>query len=106
MSELGDFPELTELPERINRHRAEQPKRLVSRRTALTAAAGIGATVVASSVTYVASAKTPKATPVQGPVVVRVRDLSAGRLEVFTGSDLIVIRDKDLAARLVRAAQR
>jgi hypothetical protein len=78
-------------------------KRLVSRRTALTAA-GIGATAVFSSVSYVALAKTPSAGTVEGPLVVRVRDLASGHLEVFTGSTRIEVRDKDLAARLVRAA--
>jgi hypothetical protein len=78
-------------------------KRLVSRRAAL-AAAGIGATAVFSSVSYVALAKTPGAGTVEGPLVVRVRDLASGRLEIFTGSSLIEIRDKDLAERLVRAA--
>ena len=75
----------------------------MSRRTALTAA-GVGATVALSSVSYVALAKTPKSGPVEGPLVVRVRDLASGQLEVFTGSTRIEIRDKDLAARLLRAA--
>jgi len=78
-------------------------KRLVSRRTALTAA-GVGATVALSGVSYVALAKTPKSGPIVGPLVIRVRDLASGQLEVFTGTSRIEIRDKDLAARLVRAA--
>jgi hypothetical protein len=78
-------------------------KRRMSRRTAL-AAAGIGATAVFSSVSYIASAKTPNSGQLEGPVVVRVRDLASGRLEVFTGSTRIEVHDKDLAARLVRAA--
>ncbi|MFI5915053.1 hypothetical protein [Dactylosporangium sp. NPDC051541] len=76
----------------------------MSRRTALTAAAGIGATVAFSSVTYIASAKEPKANAVQGPVVVRVRDVGSGMLEIFTGTTRIEVHDKDLAARLMRAA--
>jgi len=82
---------------------AKPAKRLVSRRTALTAA-GVGATVALSSVSYVALAKTPKSGPIQGPLVIRVRDVASGRLEVFTGSTRIEVHDKDLAARLVRAA--
>jgi hypothetical protein len=76
----------------------------MSRRTALTAAAGVGATVAFSSVTYIASAKEPKNNAVQGPVVVRVRDLASGTLEIFTGTTRIEVRDKDLATRLVQAA--
>jgi hypothetical protein len=75
----------------------------MSRRTALTAA-GIGATAAFSSITYIASAKTPSSRNVEGPVVVRIRDLASGRLEVFTGSTRIEVRDKDLAARLLRVA--
>jgi hypothetical protein len=41
---------------------------------------------------------------VEGPVVVRIRDLASGRLEVFTGSSRIEVRDKDLAERLLRVA--
>jgi hypothetical protein len=77
----------------------------MSRRTALTAAVGIGATVAVTSVTYIASAKEDaNNVNVQGPVVVHVRDLDSGRLEIFTAGGRIEVKDKDLAARLVRAA--
>jgi hypothetical protein len=80
-------------------------KPLVSRRTALTAAVGIGATVAISSVTYIASAKEdPSNANVQGPLVVHVSDLASGRLEIFTAGRRIEVKDKDLAAQLVRAA--
>jgi hypothetical protein len=80
-------------------------KRLVSRRTALTAAVGVGATVAISSVTYVASAaEDPSDGKVRGPVVAHVLDLKSGRLEIFTDGGRIEVKDKDLAARLVRAA--
>jgi hypothetical protein len=83
---------------------AKPARRFVSRRTALTGAVAVGATVVVSGVTYVASAKTPNGGAVQGPVVVRVRD-NAGRLEIFAGTRRIEVRDKDLANRLLQAAQ-
>ena len=77
----------------------------MTRRSALTGAVVVGATAVVSGVTYVASAKTPGGGgSVQGPVVVRVRD-NAGRLEIFAGTRRIEVHDKELAARLLRAAQ-
>lgn len=82
------------------------PKPLVSRRAALTAAVGIGATVAITSVSYVASAKEEKNDAVQGPVVVHVRDLQAGRLEIFTAGKRIEVKDKELAEQLIRAAAR
>jgi len=84
---------------------AKPARRFVSRRTALTGAVAVGATVVVSGVSYVASAKqAPSGGSVQGPVVVRVRD-NAGRLEIFAGTRRIEVHDKDLAAKLLRAAQ-
>ena len=83
------------------------PKPLVSRRTALTAVVGVGATVAITSVSYVSSAKEGnKNATVQGPVVVHIRDLKSGRLEIFTAGERIEVKDKDLAAKLLRAASR
>jgi len=39
-----------------------------------------------------------------GPLVVQVRDLAAGTLDVFVGTRRIQIRDSELAARLADAA--
>jgi hypothetical protein len=44
------------------------------------------------------SAKTPA-----GPIVVHVRDARAGDIEVLSGTSATRLRDKDLAARIVRA---
>lgn len=89
---------------------AKPAKPLVSRRTALTAAAGIGVTVAAASVTQIADAaespSTSSSTSVRGPVVIRIRDLTSGRLDVFTGSGYVQVQDKELANRLLRAAAR
>jgi hypothetical protein len=38
-----------------------------------------------------------------GPVVVHVRDAKSGDIEVFSGTSQTTLRDKDLAARIVRA---
>jgi secreted PhoX family phosphatase len=38
-----------------------------------------------------------------GPVVVHVRDARSGDIEVFSGTSQTSLRDRDLAARIVRA---
>jgi secreted PhoX family phosphatase len=38
-----------------------------------------------------------------GPVVVHVRNANSGDIEVFSGTSQTRLRDKDLAARIVRA---
>ncbi len=71
----------------------------------MTAAVGIGATVAITGVTYVASAsEDASGLKIEGPLVVIVRDLASGRLEIFTAGRRIEIKDKDLAAKLARAA--
>jgi hypothetical protein len=80
---------------------------LISRRTALTAAAGVGVTAAAASVTQIATASDKRAKqPADGPIVVRLRDLGSGRLDVFTGSRRVQVVDRDLAEQLARAASR
>jgi hypothetical protein len=44
----------------------------------------------------------PAKTPA-GPIVVHVRDARAGDIEVLSGTSATRLRDKDLAARIVRA---
>ncbi|MEJ3750118.1 hypothetical protein WEI85_43525 [Actinomycetes bacterium KLBMP 9797] len=39
-------------------------------------------------------------------IVVHVKDAKNGRLDVFAGERLIEVHDKDLAARLVKAASK
>jgi hypothetical protein len=76
---------------------------MVSRRVALGAAVGVGAVAI-SGVSYVASAKESDPGAIAGPLVVHVKDLKSGRLEMFVAGGRIEVRDKDLAAKLVRAA--
>src|SRR5438105_316185 len=80
----------------------------VSRRTALTAA-GVGVTAVVAGASGVAAAAeirhraaadtrnglgaATKRRTLDGPVVVQVRDLAAGTLDVFVGTRRIQIRD-------------
>ena len=40
-----------------------------------------------------------------GPVVVHLRDARSGEMDVFAGTKQVRLRDRDLAARLARAAQ-
>jgi hypothetical protein len=75
----------------------------VSRRVALGAAVGVSAAAI-TSVSYVASAKEDKPADVHGPLVVHVKDLRSGTLEIFTAGGRHEVKDKELAAKLVRAA--
>jgi hypothetical protein len=40
-----------------------------------------------------------------GPIVVHVRNAKSGEIDVFSGTSRIRLRDKDLAARIVRTAR-
>jgi hypothetical protein len=90
----------------------------VSRRSVLRGAAGAGAAGIAAA-TFIGSALPAAAStraaagpageaaaPAGGaePVVVQVRDAAAGVLEVFRGTTCTRVRDRELAARLVRAS--
>ena len=39
------------------------------------------------------------------PIVVHVRDASAGSIEIFRGTSVVELSDRDLAARIVRASK-
>jgi len=67
------------------------------------AAAGVGVGMAVSG-NHTGSGTSASA-PADGPIVVHVRDLSAGTLDVFAGGRHTEIRDRDLAARLATAAQ-
>lgn len=83
----------------------------ITRRQALTAAT-IGAGLATGTVVGVAAAHdAPRKNPDPGagagdPVVVRVKDLGAGTLEIFTGTERVEVRDRDLANRLSKAARK
>jgi hypothetical protein len=70
---------------------------------ALGAAVGVSAAAI-TSVSYVASAKEEKPGPVHGPLVIHVKDAHTGTLEVFTAGGRVEVKDKELAAKLIRAA--
>jgi len=76
-------------------------------------AAGVAASaltriaVPASATTQAHGAHAARQGPdqVTDPVVVHVRDASAGDIDVFRGTSVTRLRDRDLAARIVRASR-
>jgi hypothetical protein len=79
----------------------------LSRRQALTVTT-IGVGLTAGTAVGVASAfDRPYRRPGDDDtLVVHVRDLAAGTLDVFTGTDRFQVHDRDLATRLAKAARR
>ncbi|HEY6312999.1 MAG TPA: hypothetical protein VIY52_19655 [Streptosporangiaceae bacterium] len=88
--------------------------RHVSRRSLLqgaatAGAAGLAATALGAAVSPAAASESApraggSAKAASGPLVVHVRDARSGDIEVFSGTSQIRLRDKDLAARISRAA--
>jgi hypothetical protein len=84
----------------------------LSRRQTLAAAATVGVGLVAGSGISIAAAqeagkKAPEHKADEADaIVVRVRDVNAGTLDIFTGYDRIQVRDKELAKRLAAAAKK
>jgi hypothetical protein len=94
--------------------RAAPSRRSVLRVAAGASAAGIAASMLggvlapASAVTHTdTSASTGAATFDDGAndVVLHVRDAAAGEIDVFRGTTQTRLRDRDLAARVVRAGR-
>ena len=101
-----------------------EPAERMSRRSLLQGAAAAGAaglavTALGAAVSpAAAAASTASSAPARGdlkasaggdvkapagPVVVHVRDAKSGDIEVFSGTSQTSLRDRDLAARIVRA---
>ena len=88
-------------------------RRSVLRGTAAAGAAGLAAAAAAAASPALAAPGRPQApdqrtglspaTLPAGPIVVHVRDARSGDIEVFSGTSQTSLRDKDLAARIVRA---
>jgi len=89
-------------------------RRSVLRGAAAAGAAGIAAAAFTGSALPAAAGTAPAARTARGagaaragesePVVVHVRDAATGELDVFRGTTHTRVRDKELAARLVRAS--
>jgi hypothetical protein len=71
----------------------------LSRRNLLAAGAAGAAGAVAATVGTAGGAQAAPA-EAAGPVVVHLRDLASGTLDVFAGTARRQVRDRDLAARL------
>ena len=78
------------------------------------AGAGLAATALAGTLAAPASAAaTPRAHPCRAsmvpssddPVIVHVRDLKSGEMDVFAGESKVRLRDPGLAARLSQAVR-
>ena len=96
-----------------------EPADRISRRTLLqgaatAGAAGLAVTALGGALSPAAGARTrPARSPggpsggdvkeAAGPIVVHVRNAKSGDIEVFSGISQTRLRDKDLAARIVRA---
>jgi hypothetical protein len=100
----------------------QRPNRGLSRRSMLKGAAGVGAAgIAASALAGVAvpaaaatrasalaarsSADEPAEEKAGEAIVVHVRDASSGEIDVYRGTSETHLRDRDLAARLVRASR-
>ncbi len=92
----------------------EPSRRSVLHGAAGLAGAGLAATVMAGTLAAPASASAaPRTHPgraarVSGsdePVIVHVRDVRTGEMDVFAGEDQVRLRDPGLAAKLARAVR-
>ncbi len=87
-------------------HRNTPPPSALSRRRLLAAAGAAGAAAATVGVAGVADAAVTGASTQDGPVVVHLRDLASGTLDVYAGTSHRQIRDRDLAARIARATRK
>jgi nitrous oxide reductase len=95
----------------------EPSRRSVLRVAAGAGAAGIAATTLGGALTAASAATRQRAAAdtstastahdvdSAGDVVLHVRDAAAGDIDVFRGTTQIRLRDRDLAARVVRASR-
>jgi hypothetical protein len=103
----------------LNQDQSRDPRadrradRRLSRRSVIRGAATAGVAGLAASGLAAAAASPAEAAPSRparqaetsrelpaGPIVVHVRDASAGDIEVFSGTSVTRLRDQDLAARI------
>jgi hypothetical protein len=80
-----------------------------TRRRVITAAAtvGVGAAAVSVAGLSIAGDRQGGAgAPTGEPLFVRIRDAKSGTLDIFSGTSRVTVRDRDLTARLTKAAGR
>jgi hypothetical protein len=102
-------------PDRIRPEPSALSRRSVLRGAAGAGAAGIAATAFVGAALPAAAGTQAAAAPASGArtthggeseaVVVHVRDAATGEIDVFRGTTHTRVRDKELAARLVRASR-
>ena len=93
--------------------RPEPSRRSVLHGAAGLAGAGLAATVMAGTLAAPASASAaPRTHPGRAarvssdePVIVHVRDVRSGEMDVFAGTEQVRLHDPGLAARLAQAAR-
>src|SRR5688500_8347708 len=85
-----------------NAHRA-QGKPMLSRRNVLLGAATVGVGGAVVSVASLSEAFEEAGAAPGETIVVQVKDLKTGRLDVFAGERRIEVHDRDLAARMAKA---
>ncbi|AXO33304.1 hypothetical protein [Micromonospora sp. B006] len=79
----------------------------LTRRQTLTAAASATLGAAALTVPGLSAAQNaPTASRRDEPIVVHLRDAATGVMDVFVGTTRVEVRDRGLADRLVRAADR
>jgi len=91
----------------------EPSRRSILHGAAGLAGAGLAATVMAGTLAAPASASAaPRTHPGRAarvssdePVIVHIRDVRSGEMDVFAGENQVRLRDPGLAARLVQAAR-
>jgi nitrous oxide reductase len=71
--------------------------------TAVTALGAATASVANASAADTSAATAPSAATPAGPLVVHVRDIKSGDIEVFSGTEQTRVRDRALAARIAQA---
>jgi hypothetical protein len=93
------------------RQRPDLSRRSVIRGAAGLAGAGLAAGAIAGAIAAPAAAAARPARPAKqaaddaspaGPVIVHVRDVASGEMDVFAGTSHARVTDPGLAARLVR----
>jgi hypothetical protein len=117
------MPDLESSGESVDRRSAPPVPGSHSRRSVLRGAAGAGAAAIAASALASAAVPLPAvaatrerhtAVPDAGlpadagqaePVVVHVRDIASGEIDVFRGTTQTRLHDRELAARLARASR-
>lgn len=88
-------------------HHGNQVIARVSRRRVLTIAAtvGVGASTAGVAGLSVAGTSAKRDVADTAPLVISLRDAKTGTFDVFAGGSRVVLKDKDLAARLIEIAR-